>query len=459
MSVETARLTLTEIESRVCDIASEQLGIARSEVHPGLRLIQDLHCDSLCMLEFFMNVEGAFNVDLPADSQDTVYKSVFTRDPLRLKDFAELVYLQLGSGRPRRARRARRRWMAQDPAPQAISNGNPFTQLSGRAWPKGDESDLLFESLGKNSSGFPTYRRRTDGMICVRIPAADAWIGAESDDGSVDERPAHRVWLDEFLIDQEPVSTTAYCRFLNSIGFIEPAVLEEWFVLAANDKRREHMLIRQDSTGWTPLTGVERMPMMLVSWYGANAYSLWANRHDWRGYRSDQSATDSTFLPSEAQWEYSARGSLPRQFPWGDEAPTQDRMRYAQHAPGRTYRPETLPISEVNEDLGVSPFGVRHMAGNIWQWCADWYAPDFYTTPQACAANPVNRHPTRIRSERGGSWIGPAFLCRSAYRRGRVPIAKGRCLGFRCVSETETLTAYSRASQVLQLRRGWWDVR
>lgn len=428
----SARFALPEIESRVCDIAAEQLGIRRAEVHPGLRIIQDLHCDSLELVELMMSVEDAFDISLPDDSPNMAYKALFTRDPVRLSDLAEAVYLQQGCGRVERIG-----WWG-NTAPVPARQVTPFYQLGGRVGLETYRTGPLYESLGKNAEGVPIYRRRVDGMMCVRVPAAEVVIGDDDGGSSSDERPAHRVRLDELLIDQEPVSTTAYCRFLNSVGPVDAGILQEWFVLPPEDQRREHVLLRQDEDGWTPLAGTERMPMMLVSWYGANAYSLWANFRNWRGYHGNEGEGES-FLPSEAQWEYAARGAEPRKYPWGDDDPAPEKMRYAQHRPGRAYRPETLPMADVNADLGMSPFGLHHMAGNVWQWCRDWYSPQFYTTLAASAPNPVNREPSLIRSERGGSWIGPGFLCRSSYRRGRVPIAKGRCLGFRCVGSSQKL--------------------
>ena len=111
-----------------------------------------------------------------------------------------------------------------------------------------------------------------------------------------------------------------------------------------------------------------------------------------------------------------------------DEAPNQ-------HIKGATYLVQTLPMAAVNELLGMSPFGLHHMAGNVRQWCRDWYDENFYCRAEASLPNPLNQTPGNVRSERGGSWIGPSSLCRSSYRRGSPPTARGPCLGFRCVSK------------------------
>jgi formylglycine-generating enzyme required for sulfatase activity len=271
-------------------------------------------------------------------------------------------------------------------------------------------------------------------MRCVEVPSAEVEIGSDDPIAFADERPRRVVGLDSFLIDAEPVSTTAYCRVLNSIGEVEPSTLLDWFVLPPDDDRIAHMLIERAASLWTPVTGAERQPMILVSWFGANAYSLWANGRDWRHYVDDNQHGIGSWLPSEAQWEYAARGAQAQEFPWGDDAPTHEQARFGQHSRNLSYESGVLPMSDVNEQLGMSPFGLHHAAGNVWQWCQDWYDETFYRRPEAAVRNPVNRTATEVRSERGGSWVGPAELCRSSHRRGRPPRARGRCLGFRCVT-------------------------
>jgi formylglycine-generating enzyme required for sulfatase activity len=377
-----------------------------------------------------MEVEDAFDVTLPElsdESATSAYKLVFTRQGFRLADLAELVYLVQGSGRPeRKGYWPLKRCEADAPA-------LPFTQLGGR----GDGcvgTRGMWEGLG--DVGTPSqFRRRSDGMRCVLIPSATVELGGDGPDALADERPRRVVEIDSFLIDAETVSTTAYCRFLNSIVGVTEAVLADWFVLEPDDDRDRHMLVEKVGSEWHPLPGAERRPMILVSWYGANAYSLWANGRGWRGYRDgdDASSGPDSMLPTEAQWEYASRGARYRAFPWGDDPADPGRMQYGRHRRGDVYRAETMPMADVNAEMGMSPFGLHHMAGNVWQWCRDWYDEVFYARPEASFPNPLNRTPGGARSERGGSWVGSAALCRSSFRRGRSPSARGRCLGFRCV--------------------------
>lgn len=428
------RLRLAEIEQKVLDVIPDRLGIERDEVSLNSRMIEDLGCDSIDFLDLFFVMQNELHLILPEISTDPLYKSVFTRQPFRVADMAELIYLQLEAAKPYN------NGIKHQPKIEIESVDTIlFTQLDGRWERDASNESNLFEPIETKSS-YPQFRRRSDGMRCIQIPAAEVEIGNDLPDTSSDEQPKHIVNLDTFLIDAEPVSTTAFCRFLNSIGEVPDSYLTDWFVLDPDDDRDIHMLIKKEGSEWQPLSGCEKWPMILVSWYGANAYSLWANDKLWLRYQDETQTDAGSYLPSEAQWEYAARGQYSRLFPWGSEPPSQDRIRFGFHRKSTSYDVSELPLADVNARLGMSLFGLHHMAGNVWQWCRDWYDAEFYQSPEATDHNPLNQTNTRVRSERGGSWVGPAQLCRSSYRRGRTPQARGRCLGFRCISSIKDIS-------------------
>ena len=419
-----------EIEWRVLQVTAEQCGLVFNRLTPDSRLIEDLGIDSLELVELVMALEEQFGVTIP----DEAAQEVFTHSPVTLRDLAALVHHRLGTGTPER-----KDWHVSRPLPLPAEE-IPCTQLGPASISLGH--GLLYEPLGQNREGYAVYRRRTDGMRCVLIPADLTKIGTDAPNALADQRPAHSVRMSEFLMDAEPVSNAVYCRFLNSVGDVSPSMLTDWCGVGDGDKRKPQFALRRGRRGWTPTAGTERQPMILVSWFGANAYSLWANGFDWRHYRAEGTTLangDSCHLPTEAQWEYAAcGGETPRVPP--DRNPIEvATARVAQHAAGADYQADTLPTARVSERLGVSPFGVHHMGGNIWQWCRDWYDPDFYQRPEAYHDDPLNTEPTGIRSERGGSWVGPPKLAEPWYRRGRPPEARGRCLGFRCVGSTDSL--------------------
>ncbi|QDT92620.1 SUMF1/EgtB/PvdO family nonheme iron enzyme [Gimesia algae] len=427
------QLSQTEIEKKVLSIVSEQLGFALEKLSLNDRLIEDLKCDSLAMTGLLMELEDTFSITISHDTSDPALKAIFTRQPFRLSDLVQLVTIQLGIKALPRAD-----WFRQPAIEPGRGQRVCFTQLDGILKQAALSEADLFVPL-ESTVPCPAWRRHIDGMRCIRIPAGNVILGSDLPAANPDEQPVHQVELDAFLIDAEPVSTTAYCRFLNSVGKLPDSCLTDWFVLDMDDDRDVHMLIQNTDNGWQPLPGCEIWPMILVSWYGANAYSLWANNRLWSNYRDETGEAEGSYLPTEAQWEYAARGATPRAYPWGNDAPTPEKLRAGLHRQQVNYETQTLPLSPVNETLGMSPFGLHHMAGNVWQWCRDWYDEDFYRQPGSTQRNPCNHSLTLVRSERGGSWVGPDILCRSSYRRGRPPIARGRCLGFRCVSSVQDL--------------------
>lgn len=428
-----------EIEWRVVEIAAEQLGFDREAVTAEARLMQDLTFDSLDAVEFVMELEEQFCITLEED----VTQEFFTRNPTTLHTVAKLVLERWGTGTTDRSH-----WYGKRGAQDALDSV-PATQLGGRCHRSEWLSGQLYDFIGETAEGTKQFRRQTDGMRCLLLPGDEVMIGSSKPEAPADQRPAHPVTLSDFLIDAEPVSNQAFCRFLNSAKPTNETLLD-WCSVEERDSRIKHFQLNQSRIWgtWSPAPGTENHPMMLVSWFGANAYSLWANRQDWRRYRGDDSIptalADGPFtvaaeqtrqelldqaLPSESQWEYAAMEA--------DASALS--VRSGQHYIGREYTPQSIPSADVSSRLGVSKFGLHHMAGNVWQWCSDWYSPDFYSTDAARKPNPINKSGGAVRSERGGSWVGPVELTSRHYRRGRVPMARGRCLGFRCIGSVRDL--------------------
>ncbi|MEP3635946.1 MAG: SUMF1/EgtB/PvdO family nonheme iron enzyme [Paracoccaceae bacterium] len=413
-----ARPSLEKTEERILILSAEFLGLERTKFSLDTRPVQDLGIDSLDLIEWMMAIEEAFDVSLPepAEVGDPAYKEVFTRADFTFRDMAELVHLRWDSGRMEHA-------FAGNGDVQ-LSEKASFSQLGGRLQ---SQPTQLYRPLGTSELGVEQFRRMTDGMVCLQLDGGRVEIGSAQPDALPDEQPLHAADIPPFLIDRETVSTTAYCRFLNSIDETDDDILCCWFLIKPGQRRCEHQLIELKNAGWSPKPDTENWPMILVSWYGAVAYSLWANGKDWRG-------EDGTCLPSEAQWEYAARGATSKRWPWGETDPESGAINAGRHKRHATYKTVTdLPLAPVNAVVGVSPFGGLQMAGNVWQWCTDWFDPSAYTNTNAPSC-------TGVRSERGGSWVSPTNLSRSSYRRGRVPDARGRCLGFRCVGTAPQAT-------------------
>ncbi len=404
-------LDLDEVTRQLCILTAEQLGLKIDRVKPESRLIEDLHCDSLELLELIMETEDAFGLTIPETQSTPVGKLLFTRSPFRIRDLAEFAFLNQGTGTPKR-----RGWRSV-PVQNLDETPRVSGQLGGRWSPSKDSGKPLFEPL-ESSNSYPMFRRTSDGMVCVQLPGGEFTIGSDAISASDDEKPAHPISLSPFLIDIEPVSVTAFCRFLNSLD-AAPHEIKTLVGLHADDDRRAHIQIDHHNDRWAPKPGRQMQPIVLVTWFAANAYALWANGWDWR-----DSPSPYGFLPSEAQWEYASQEAF------NDPSLIQAGL----HRRGETYADGVLPLADVHHPFGVSKFGLRHMSGTVWHWCNDWFDPDFYKTTDAGEPDPFNRKGTRIRSERGGSWVGPLELCSPTYRRGRNPNARGRCLGFRCIS-------------------------
>lgn len=215
----------------------------------------------------------------------------------------------------------------------------------------------------------------------VRIPPGEFLMGSEEEDE--DARPVHRVRLSGFWLSRFEVTREQYARFLAETGHPEPA---HW----TNSR-----FTRPDQ------------PVIGVSWEDAVAFCRWAGGR----------------LPTEAEWEYAARGTDGRRYPWGNEEPDPSRAVFHLDIGFGA----TMPVGSAK--AGASPFGILDMAGNVFEWCADWYDPEYYA--RSPRENPPGPPSGEFRVIRGGSWINLPDACRSAARAKYPPSGRSVMIGIR----------------------------
>jgi formylglycine-generating enzyme required for sulfatase activity len=231
------------------------------------------------------------------------------------------------------------------------------------------------------------------GAVMVLIEAGNFVMGSTR--GDLDERPIHSVYLDNYYIDKYEVTNALY----------EPCVR------AAVCKPP----VRADSYTQSSYYGNPRYndyPVVYVDWNMAKSYC------EWRG----------ASLPTEAQWEKAARGSEEPIYPWGKDVDCQ-KANYTDGSRvciGGTTRAGSY-------ESGKSPFAVYDMAGNVWEWVADWYSEDYYRN-SISSSNPLGPDFGRARIARGGSWTRSSGEIRAANRINYAPTYYNFDLGFRCAT-------------------------
>jgi formylglycine-generating enzyme required for sulfatase activity len=239
------------------------------------------------------------------------------------------------------------------------------------------------------------HRERTgkDGAPMVLIPAGEFMMGSRDGDLGMqdDERPAHSVYIDAFYIDQYEVTTARYATFFKVENRSEPTF---WPANAMNDHARK--------------------PVVGVDWSDATAYCAWAGKR----------------LPTEAEWEKAARGTDQRFYPWGNAAPSEQRANFIHCCDFKAYG----ALTDVGSfEQGKSPFGAYDMAGNVWEWVADWYGENYYA--KSPARNPKGPSNGEYRVLRGGSWYHVPVLVRSALRAWLTATTRNDGIGFRCAQD------------------------
>jgi sulfatase modifying factor 1 len=313
-----------------------------------------------------------------------------------------------------------------------------------------------------------TIQEAPKGMVWV--PGGAFTMGSKDDSSRSNEGPPHQVRVDGFWMDEHAVTNAQFEKFVQATGYVTTAeTAPSWDELKkqlppGTEKPDPSQLVagslvftpsdgpvdRADMRNfwrWVPganwrhpegasssLSGRMDHPVVQVSWFDAVAYAKWAKKR----------------LPTEAEWEFAARGGLDgKKFPWGDSYTVGGKFM------ANTWQGD-FPYRNSSEDgfSGTAPvksfppngYGLFDMVGNVWQWCSDWYRPDTFaqrandTSCHNPAGPSVGWNPTNPRQHervtKGGSFLCHLSYCESyrpSARRGTPPDTGMSHIGFRCV--------------------------
>jgi iron(II)-dependent oxidoreductase len=219
-----------------------------------------------------------------------------------------------------------------------------------------------------------------DPVAMVYVPGGSYVMGA--DKGFPDEQPKHEISIDPFYIDIHEVTVAQYKKFLDETGRSAPGF-------------------------WLPEIDRPDHPVVGVSWKDAAAYAKWAGKR----------------LPTEAEWELAARGGTAEgRYPWGDEPDLQfANVGSFGIAPVKSFKP--------------NGYGIYDMIGNVWEWCSDWYDPEYYSSSPK--ENPQGPESGKYKVLRGWAWYCNKDQVKVTKRYSSDPTARSYSYGFRCVKPAE----------------------
>ncbi|MBW8684109.1 formylglycine-generating enzyme family protein [Chitinophaga rhizophila] len=300
----------------------------------------------------------------------------------------------------------------------------------------------------------------------VLVPGGSFTMGADDADARADERPRHEVYVDSFWMDEHEVTNEEFAAFVQATGYVttaeQPISKEELMQqLPPGSPEPDSSALAPGSIVFTPpsqpvpldnvslwwsfikgaswqhpggpatdIKGKENLPVVHISWYDAQAFAKWAGKR----------------LPTEAEWEYAARGGLKDQpFPWGGEPLATGKVKantWNGHFPYENTQTDGYFGSAPVKSYAPNGYGLYDMAGNVWEWCADWYDSRYYAqkaqqNPQGPAGGYDPDDPAIAKHTiRGGS-----FMCTDEYCSGYRVTARMKTspesglenLGFRCV--------------------------
>jgi formylglycine-generating enzyme required for sulfatase activity len=257
-------------------------------------------------------------------------------------------------------------------------------------------------------------RIKADNMVLVK--GGKFMRGSSEDDADAysKEKPQRKIYLDDFMIGKYPVTNEEFKEFVDDGGYGE-ARKNMWSEEGLR-WREENEIIEPEywhDRKWN----APNFPVVGISWFEAEAYANWLSERTGHQYR----------LPTEAEWEKAARGTKGFKYPWGE-----DFNKNFCNSDESELR-STSPVGIFPK--GKSPYGCFDMAGNVWEWCSDWYGADYYANSPD--RNPKGPSDGAHRVIRGGSWNFYAGCCRSADRVHLDPRVRSRSCypGFRILQE------------------------
>lgn len=231
----------------------------------------------------------------------------------------------------------------------------------------------------------------------VPIKGGEYTIGAK--EMEYNAGPAHEVWLDDYFIGKYEVTNAEYMEFVKATNHPPPPCINDE-IFKGPDK-----------------------PVVCVSWHDAEEYCKWKSKVTGKYYR----------LPTEAEWEVAARRHTNRKYPWGDEPPHNGKTYRANYTPKEDGYTCTAPVKTF--ESGQTPDKIFHMAGNVFEWCSDWYKTNYYAVSDYRNPTGPEESYDELKVIRGGSWLfeEEGLYCTS---RGQLPLGEMLSdVGFRVVME------------------------
>ena len=252
------------------------------------------------------------------------------------------------------------------------------------------------------------------GIKLVQIKGGTFQMGDQFGDGDADEKPVHTVILSDYALGATEVTVGQFRRFVRNTGYRTTAEKDSGAVVWTGQEWER----KKDANWQNPyFEQADNHPVTCVSWFDAEAFCKWLSQKSGRTVR----------LPTEAEWEYAARNQGKRvKYPNGDLLTYDDANFWGSDGKDK-WKKSTAPV----RSFAPNDVGLYDMAGNVWEWCSDWYGKGYYD--ESPTKNPRGPTSGSGRVLRGGGWSGYAGYCRVAYRYDIGPGWGNDAVGFRLV--------------------------